>query len=153
MAIFGFIGFMVLQIHNTLERILRVVAMMTGFLIYFGARALGISIPDLMMASIRNAGPIVFGAINVIVPAATGVLVAWYCVRNIRSDEDIAARVVILLATFVLVIFTDVYAATYRTNIETGSINAALMPNLTFTVGLALYVISNFRHNRVGVNG
>jgi hypothetical protein len=95
----------------------------------------------------------VFGAINVIVPAATGVLVAWYCVRNIRSDEDIAARVVILLATFVLVIFTDVYAATYRTNIETGSINAALMPNLTFTVGLALYVISNFRHNRVGVNG
>ena len=143
-GMFVFVALMIMSETNWLEKIIKTAAMVTGFLIYFGAKSLGISIPTMIMASVQNTNPIIFGVFGLVLPSAAGIFVSWYCMKNMRRSEIIASRIVILLAAFIAVMFGDVYATTYQiTELEAG-LNTALLPNLTFIVGLMLYVIFKY---------
>lgn len=148
LGIFYFIVRMIQNEHNLLERIIRITSAMTGFLIYFGAKAVGFSIPELMMHAVATTHSFTFGVFAMILPAAAGMLVAWYSIRCIERDEDIAMRVVIMITTFILVMFVDVYGATYRVTLGEGEIMKSLVPNLIFTVAMSLYVIFQYKPQR-----
>lgn len=141
-----FIQFMIRDEPKVLERVLRTSAAMTGFLIYFGAKASGISVPQFMMASIATTNPFSFGLLSILIPSAAGILTAWYCLRSIRRSEDIATRTIILIVMFIVTMFADVYAATYGL-IAGDQLHArSLLPNVTFTVALSLYILFKYDH-------
>lgn len=154
-GMFWFIYYMIRDEPLKLEQVIRLLAAVTGFLIYFGARATGMSIPDLMLSSIKTTGGVGFFFSSIFVPAGAGTLVAWYCLRALKKSDDIASRFVTLIATFVLVMFTDVYANTFTGGTGPRSVSTMLLPNLTFTIGLSLYVIMKYLPKRTaaGVSG
>lgn len=147
-GIFGlifYIGYSVYSETKMLEKVILMMSAMTGFLIYFGSRALGVSIPSFIMSSISISNPIKMTFFSILMPMSVGVLVAWYLIWCLQKDKDIAFRIVIMISAFIVTLFGDVYAASYRFPAN-GSIDTSLMPNLTFTVGMGLYIILNYRH-------
>ena len=146
-AIFFFVKEMITEESNKIEKVIRTASAMTGFLTYFGSKAIGLSIPDIMMKAIATTNPFSFGLFALLVPSATGYLVAWYTLRRIKQSDDIASRLVIMFMTFILVMFCDVYAATYQVQLPKSQTMKALVPNLTFTVAMSLYVILQYKHN------
>jgi hypothetical protein len=143
-GMFAFVGLMIKSEDQWLEKIIKTLAMVAGFLIYFGAKAVGISIPAMMLASVQNTNPIVFGFFGLVLPSAAGIFISWYCMKNMRRSEVIASRIVILISAFIAVMFGDVYASSYQVETLKESMNAALLPNLTFVVGLTLYVVFKY---------
>jgi len=150
-GMFWFIYYMIREEPLNLEKVIRLLSAVTGFLIYFGARATGMSIPNLMMSSIRTTGGVGFFFSAIIIPAGAGTLVSWYCLRSLKRSDDIASRLVTLIASFVLVMFTDVYATTFVDSPGPKYVATTLVPNLTFTIGLSLYVILKFLPKRAAV--
>jgi len=150
MIIFGIIGlifyiaYAVYKEETMFEKVILIISAMTGFLIYFGARALGLSIPSMMMASVSVSNPIKMALFSIIIPSSVGIAVAWYFSWCLKQHIDIAFRVVILISAFIVTLFGDVYAASYAVNAG-NSIDTSLLPNLTFTVGMGLYIILNYK--------
>lgn len=138
---------MIVAPKDAAEKTVRMSAFTSGFLIYYGSKALGISIPVLMIKSLVITNPFSIGLFGILIPSLTGYFVAWYCIRNIRKSDDIAARLIILIVTFIIVLFSDVYATAFDVipMRETG-LEITLLPNLTFTIALSLYLI--VRYNR-----
>lgn len=143
-GMFVFITMMITSERYWLEKIIKTVAMITGLLIYFGSKSIGISIPVMILVSVQNTNPIIFGLFALVLPSAAGVFVSWYCMKNMRRSEIIASRIVILISAFIAVMFGDVYASTYQIGNSAEAMNTALLPNLTFVVGLTLYVIFKY---------
>jgi Ca2+/Na+ antiporter len=73
------------------EIVLRVVALAAGLILFLVGKVYGLSIPDLM-ASYLNVRNTFTQTVLTAVPAATGVSVAWACVRMMQSDSDIGKR-------------------------------------------------------------
>lgn len=144
LAMFVFVGIMVKAETVWLERIIKASTLVTGLLIYFGAKTVGISIPAIIMSSVQNTNPIIFGLFALILPSLAGIFVSWYCIKNMNRSEIIASRVVILISAFIAVMFGDIYASTYQLQNTSDTMNTALLPNLTFVVGLMLYVIFKY---------
>jgi hypothetical protein len=147
-GIFGlifYIGYSVQKEPDTFEKVVLIMSAMTGFLIYFGSRALGVSVPTFMMASVSTSSPVKMTFFSILMPLAVGVLVAWYFIWCIQKHKDIAFRIVIMISAFIVTLFSDVYAASYDVPV-TASIDTSLLPNLTFTVGMGLYIILNYKH-------
>lgn len=145
LSVFYFIYYMIYKTESILEKIIRISALTTGLLIYVGAKAVGISIPGLMMGGISTTNPLTIGFLGVIFPSLIGSFVAWFCIKNLNKSEDLAARLIILISTFIVVMFGDVYVKTYETSAKIDGLNISLLPNLTFTIGLSLYVIFKYR--------
>jgi hypothetical protein len=129
---------------HRLEKLIRFFAVVTGFLVYFGLRASGISIPALLLSSISTVDKMSFGLWAALLPAVTGALVGWFCLTALERNSHIAPRGVIVVFAFFLTLFTDVYAATFDLARISHEFDKALIPNLTFIVGLMLYVILRF---------
>lgn len=147
-AIYYFIYLMIIKMDNTVERIIRLVSLTTGFLIYIGAKAIGISIPELMLGGLSITNPFTVGIWGIIFPWFLGTIVAWYCIRELNKNEDIATRLIILITSFIVVMFGDVYVVSYQIETNVNGLNLSLLPNLTFTIGLSLYVIFKYHGSR-----
>lgn len=143
-AMFKFIWYMIKEEPVKLEKVIRTISAVTGFLIYFGALATGVSIPDFMMSSVSSNSKWAFGLLGIMLPLLVGGGIGWYIVLALKRGEEIAGRVIILIATFILTMFTDVYASTFQVDRPDGTFSQALIPNLTFTVGITLYVIFKY---------
>ena len=147
LGIVGLIFYIAYAVHKEetmFEKVILVISSMTGFLIYFGARALGLSIPAMMMSSVSVTSPIRMALFSILIPWSVGVAVAWYFSWCLKKHIDIAFRIVILISAFIVTLFGDVYAASYAVK-SGGSIDTSLLPNLTFTVGMGLYIILNYK--------
>jgi hypothetical protein len=81
---------------------------------------------------------------SILIPWSVGIAVAWYFSWCLQKHIDIAFRVVILISAFIVTLFGDVYAASYAME-TSGSVDTSLLPNLTFTVGMGLYIILNYK--------
>ncbi|MBM3329983.1 MAG: hypothetical protein FJY67_11045 [Calditrichaeota bacterium] len=118
---------------------------MTGFLIYYGSKALGITIPEVMMGAMSTTSlSLAFWAF--LVPSASGMLLAWYSIRCIHSGIELAYRVLILISTFILVMFIDVYKEVFGASVDKSGLRY-LLPNLSFTISLSLYMIFKYKTN------
>jgi hypothetical protein len=147
LALVYLIGYSVHKEPKIFEKVILIVSVMIGFLIYFGSKAIGISIPSMMMSAVTTTNPVSIGILAIILPSAAGVTVAWYCIHCLNKSSEIAFRIVILIGTFIVTLFGDVYFATYTVKSQ-GNVDITLLPNLTFTIGMGLYVILNYRHNK-----
>jgi len=127
-----------------LETGLRIASIIVAFLLYFGSKAVGISIPDLILSAIQTSNPIAIGMFGAAVPFSAGAFSAWYVLRNMKKQPDIAVRAFIMIMTFVIILLGDVYLTTYKIDTQTEGINKFLLPNITFTAGVILYIIFNF---------
>lgn len=144
-AMIVFIARLIFRGRGELETAVRSMAAVAGFLIYVGSQALGISIPSFMLSAISTTNPLAIGFLGILLPALAGTLVAWYCLNAIQQSEDLGARLVVLLATFIVSLFSDVYVSVLaNSEILQEDINVTLLPNLTFTVGISLYVIFKY---------
>lgn len=124
-----------------LETFLRVLAIVLGFFIYFGSRAAGLSVPELISEATREASPLKFWLVAVIFPAVGGLAVSWYLVMQFEEDTYITARVGIMISVFVIAMFAEVYAKAFQLPGIKGEFNHALLPNLSFVTALGLYAI------------
>lgn len=137
-----FMGYLVMGAESRGERYIRVLAYSSGVLTVLGAKALGASIPAFLVNSLSNPSPIIMGLVGVLLPAAAGVAMAWYFVRAIQKSKNIATRLLIFIGVLVATQFADVYAAIVRTSGL--ALNPALAPNISFIVGVTLYIMLNF---------
>jgi hypothetical protein len=131
---------------GSMEATIRSMAAVTGFLIYVGAEAVGLSIPSLMLEAITVTNPFSIGAVGIVLPGLAGVVVAWFLLYAVnRGTEDKYWRLVVLISTFMVTLFGDVYAetlgGTQNNAITSRGLDLALLPNLAFTIGLSLYLI------------
>jgi hypothetical protein len=127
------------------EVVIRIIAALIGFLIYFVSQAVGLSIPSLMLAAISTTNPASIGIFGVVAPASAGIIVAWYCLRTLKKSEELAFRLLVLLSTFIIVLFGDVYVASLA-NKEFGphGLNVSLLPNAAFVIGVCLYIVFRY---------
>lgn len=149
-SLFGFLILIIKTIfspQDVTEKTVRMSAFTSGFLIYYGSKVLGISIPVMMIKSLVITNPFSIGLFGILIPSLTGYFVAWFCMRNIRKSDNVAARLIILVVTFIIVLFSDVYATAFDANpVKETGLEITLLPNLTFTIALSLYLI--VRYNR-----
>jgi hypothetical protein len=140
----AFVFRFVLDPQDLVERFLRTVALVTGFLIYFASTAVGLSIPELMLESLRVSHPAALGVVSVALPSGIGAAVAAYCIRCLRKDErgNIAVRLMIMVTTFVIVLFAEAYAISRGA--DGVQVGLHLLPNVSFTIGLALYFVLRY---------
>jgi hypothetical protein len=144
----AFIIRMIQKGDGKLEKLIRVFALIAGFLIYFMTRAVGLPIATLIVNSLGQTGALTFWLLALILPGLIGILVAWYCLDAMRRESNIPARVVILISTFILTLFSDVYVATFSAP-KGDQLDITLLPNLTFVIGLSLFVIFNVKRRSV----
>lgn len=142
-AMIVFLYKVIINDPDVIERLLRVAAFGAGLLVYVGAKALGISIPELMISALAVAKPVSFGFLGVVFPALAGTFVAWFCLRLMRKDDDVAARGLVLFSAFFFTMFADTYAnmATQATSTNVDLV----LPNITFVLGVVLYTIFNYK--------
>lgn len=143
------IGLMIRHEANTLEKAIRISAALTGFLIYLSTRIFNISIPYFAIISVSITNPIMFGIINIFIPSASGCVLAWYSIHCINRCEDTASRILILISSFIVVMFGDVYAALFqKMGLGDPETVRMLTPNLTFIIAISLYFIFKYKHKK-----
>ena len=151
--IFGIVGMFVYTIkmiargENTLEKIIRIFAMVVGFLVYFIIRAVGVHTPQFILNPLAGSAPVVFGIVGMLIPLLLGVFVAWYCLDAMGRRSNLPGRLVVLISTFILTLFTDIYVAVIKVPSST-QIDTNLLPNLTFVIGLLIFVVFNVKKPR-----
>lgn len=130
------------------EQIMRSLAAACGLLIYVGAKAVGVSIPDLIIQSLSTTLPLSIGLLGIALPALSGFILAWYVVRFLNSTNAlrnvVGMRVLTLIMTFVFFLYCDAYIAAYG---ETRGI-LYLLPNLSFVLSILLYAIFKYHPAR-----
>jgi len=125
---------------SVIESAIRCLALVCGFLTYFGSKTLGISIPSLLFSSLVLTSPILYLSIGNIIPFFIGFTVSWYMIKRLRKNDNIAIRIALLVGSFILTIFSDLFVNAVVADIT----NNLLMPNLTFTLGIALYFVFKY---------
>lgn len=137
-----FLGNVVMAPFSDIERSLRAVAVVTGFLVYFGARAGGMSVPLLLSEAFNNLSLLSTGLIGVVFPSTVGAITAWQFKRAIQANKEgnVGTRVILLISTFIVVLFTECYIDSQQ--VASGApLHMHLIPNVAFSVGMALYFI------------
>jgi hypothetical protein len=143
-ALSGAVVFLISSPDHGTKIVIRIISAVVGVFIYIGAKGIGLSLTELIMLGVQLTSPLGFGLSAVLLPSATGVIVAWYFINQLRKSEDIAARIMILIMSFIVIMFGDVYVATYSVSDNFDGYNRALLPNLSFIIGLAIYIILNY---------
>ena len=143
----GFIIAMIAKGHPNMEKLIRGIALIAGFLIYFTIRAIGISIPTWIVEALQH-GKMMFAVAGLLVPSVFGIVITWACLDAWRRKNDLSARLVILISTFILFLFTDVYVAVFRLTTN-ARLDINLLPNLAFVIGLSLFIVFNAGKQRL----
>ncbi len=126
------------------ERLARAFAFFTAPLAILSARAFDVSLPEMLLRVLSVSNPVLTATAGVLIPGGAGVLAAWFFIRVInRGDRDSATRIMILIGTFLLFMFGDVYVAAVAT--EGAVVNKYLAPNIAFMLALFVYVTLNYK--------
>lgn len=147
-AMLFFLRYVILKNPDSVERLLRVAAFGSGLLAYVGAKALGVSIPELMASSLAVAAPLSVGFLGVVFPALAGTFVAWFCLRLMHKDDNVAARGLVLFSAFFFTMFADTYAQMAPQATSTSA--DLVLPNITFVLGVVLYTIFKYKPKTAG---
>ena len=120
------------------EKIVRASSFSIALLIYFGAKAFGISITELIIQGITNYS-LSFAFYGVLFPSSLGIFLGWYFARSMQKNKNIAIRILILIGVFSIIQFTDIYLIAY--DLTGLKVDKNLTPNLIFIISIGLYII------------
>jgi hypothetical protein len=123
---------------SALERFIRASALTVGLLLLVASARLGMSIADLMLRAVSYTA-VSYAVAGVLIPSLTGPLATWYCIRSARRSSNLAARLAILIGTFTIFLFAELYAKAVVT--EGFDTVRALVPNLVFTLSIGVYLV------------
>lgn len=129
------------------ERYLRGLAFLLAVLAYFGARKIGLSVPQLIFDALKVAGPLGFlpmSALAAIFSLPAGYFVAWYLQRSFHTSAEVTKRIGILFGALVLLIQGDLFVE----DVTSPQANGALSANLAFVLGMGLYMILKVKPQR-----
>jgi hypothetical protein len=141
--------YVVFRADTAAEKMLRATSVTAGMLVFFGAKALGVSVSEFVIRAVVVYSPAMFAVTAIAVPGTIGVLMAWYWLHVLkRGSPNIAQRMMILLGVFTTLQFGDVYLAAVR---HAGvAVDKALAPNILFTASMSLYLIFRYEPEQVG---
>ena len=132
---------------NRQELALRVIALFTGAMVVVGAQASGLSFATFSVNALSNtqSGSAAARIAGAIIPGAVGAWMGWYLTHSMRRDEDIAMRVM----GFVGMLAASAFAAIYVVAVDKhgAHLGAAALPNISFVVGVFLYIMLKFQTN------
>lgn len=133
----------VIATKTTSERIVRGIALTAGSFAYLLSKALGLSLPELVLEAVQTGKIFSFVMIAALVPSLAGFLLIRYIVACMKRHDAVAVRIMLMLSALVLVMFADVYmAAAGQAKI---SDLRALAPNMSFLLTMMCYVVFEFR--------
>ena len=149
MLMIGYLVLIGLKVHWG-ELLVRLFACLAGFAAYIGARVLGLAVPQLLQSSIETSYPVLVPLLKFVIPGGAGVLMAFWFLRALKQGSEIAHRIMILISSFILAVYADIYAAASAIQSETakGAVNPNLLPNLAFILAIILYIVFNWRHEQ-----
>ncbi len=125
------------------ERIVRGLALTAGAFAYLASKAIGISLPTLVMQSVEAGKWLSFITIGAIIPSLAGFFLIRYIMSCMRKHDAIAIRVMIMMASLVLVMFADVYiTAAGQAKLDD---LRPLLPNVTFLLTMMCYVVFEYQ--------
>jgi hypothetical protein len=125
------------------ERVVQGIALTTGIFAYFAARALGVSLPSLIVQSVEAGKWFSLLLVGAVIPSLTGFFLIRYLMKCMRKDDAVATRVMLLVSALVLVMFADVYAVAAGTaKLED---MRPLLPNITFLLTMMCYIVFEYR--------
>lgn len=129
---------------NSTEGLILVGTVVFAIFLYFSSLAFNLSIPKLLFDGLEQSDAFTFKvAIGTLISSAIGFLVSWYLTKRLEKNETFGTRIIILFLTLMIVLFGDVYIASYKVNIE--GFNKALLPNVSFVIGILGYIIFNYK--------
>jgi hypothetical protein len=128
------------------EIIMRSIATVSGLLLYLGAKALGLSIPQFLLQALTQSGSYLTGLMGALFPAMLGFILAYYVTRFFNSRDArknlIGMRLLAMVMTMALFLYTDCYVATIDAA-HTEQFRS-LLPNLTFLLAILLYAVFRY---------
>jgi hypothetical protein len=132
---------------NRQELALRVISLFTGAMVVVGAQASGLSFATFSVDALSNAQTGAAGAriAGTVIPGAVGAWMGWYLTHSMRRDEDVALRIM----AFVGMLAASSFAAIYVVAVDKHGANlgAAALPNISFVVGIFLYIMLKYQTN------
>lgn len=134
-ASFGVIFFLIAQADSLFGIAFRVLAAGFAFILFFAARAVGISIPELLISSFDGSGGLLTGVLMLLLPGIAGALSAYILfkfVGKIEEENEQAIYFIILLTSLVAFICTDVFIEAMFSSDK----SAHLLPNAVFVIGV-----------------
>ena len=130
--------------NHKFEGLVLIATIVFATFVYFASLAFKLSIPNLLFDSLEQSDTFSFKVVlGSIFTTAIGGLLAWYITGRLEKNTTFGLRIVILFLTLMLVLFGDVYVTSFRISNE-GGFNTALLPNVTFVIGILGYVIFNY---------
>jgi hypothetical protein len=125
--------------QSLIEKTLALLAVSSAALAYFLAKALGISVPELILASISDTpSHISLAFVAFIIPGLTGAITAFLMNQPALKSSRVYERVLVFLITLLVLMFTDVYVAAVQV---AHHFDKQLAPNGSFVLGMSLYWI------------
>ena len=122
------------------------IAGVTGFLVYLGFDAIGISIPSLIVSALKKKEIFNFILFGTIAPAFLGFLTAWYYLKFIKDirANDMPLRLAMMFLTFSLGFIFDVFLKSSQVD-RSNFGNLPMLPNITFIITLSIYLILKYK--------
>ena len=133
----------VVRSASTPEQIIRGMALVAGVFAYLAAKALGVSIPTLLVKTVDDAHWFSLLFLGTLVPSAAGFLLIRYVMACMRKHDVIAVRVMLMVSALALVMFADVYVAAAG---EAKLVDLRpLLPNVSFLLTMMCYIVFEYR--------
>ena len=139
-----------------IEKLIRVFAVLIGLFAYIGAKAFGVTIPDLLFNSLDATEPAISIFKHCVLPSVTGLIVGAILIASLNSDSNIGVRVVLIVLVFTITLFGDVYSQAFgdgfamllekqpdETDLEKFDIR--LIPNVAFVLSLGMYIVLRYK--------
>lgn len=132
----------VVSTRSVSERIVRGLALVAGVFAYLAAKALGVSVPSALIRSVDDSHWFSLLTLGALLPSTAASFLIRYVMRCMRRHDCIALRVMLMVSSLVLVMFSDVYvAAVNQAKLNTLS---PLLPNVTFLLTMICYVVFEY---------
>ena len=135
--------YLIVKMSKEIKRVLRIIAAVVGTFIYIGLNGIGLSLTNLIICGIKVENPILFALFSVVIPLLVGAIIPWYFMKKFEKNNEVVVRIIILIIAFIITLLIDAYFTSYSLTQFTGY-NKALLPNLFFIIGIAMYIILNY---------
>jgi hypothetical protein len=143
-----FIGQTIVEVSDPGERLVRAGAIVFALAVYMGSKSVGMAVPQLLRAVLNQTQPPQLLLFGIGIPFVSGMLVSSLSLWFMRSNVDRAKRLVVILCSFSVVMFVDIYAALVG-EMTMQDFRFAL-PNLTFIAGGLFWLVLRYDRRRSG---
>ena len=133
--------------RNRHERVMRLIALSGGLLVFLGAKNSGISMPSLIFLSIDNTGGAIHAFLSFFLPGALGLGVTYMLFRSISNIDGADKRFyyfLIMLSTWICTLFIDSYLGSFSSESNT----QLMTINISFVVGIIIMLLFNMNVTR-----